>query len=82
MTIYTVLGLDQQPVLHLALWRVMEITNVDGSLDRHFIGFNLESHDGRVSSKITEYDVLAMTGKTHSGRIYELYGEPGDHDDA
>lgn len=49
---------------------------------RHFVGFSLETHDGRVSTAITELDVEARTARTASGRRYELVGGSGYNSDA
>jgi hypothetical protein len=49
---------------------------------RHFVGFSLETHDGRVSTAITELNVEAKTARTSSGRKYELVGPSGYNGDA
>jgi len=59
-------------------WRVFEI---DGR-DRHFCGYNVLLREGRVSSRIEEFDQTTMTGRTKSGRIYRLQGSPGWNGDA
>ncbi|AOJ94818.1 hypothetical protein WK22_17655 [Burkholderia multivorans] len=55
-------------------WRVFELT--DGS--RHFVGIDMFDRSGRVSSPITVFDAVAMRGITHTGRVYELVGKPGE----
>ncbi len=48
----------------------------------HFIGYAVDNHEGRVSTAIESLDLAARTGVTHSGRLYELIGEPGRDPDA
>jgi hypothetical protein len=49
---------------------------------RHFVGFSLETHDGRVSTAITELNIEARTARTASGRTYQLVGTSGYNSDA
>jgi hypothetical protein len=49
---------------------------------RHFVGFSLETHDGRVSTAITEMNIEARTARTASGRTYQLVGASGYNSDA
>ncbi|MGF6774879.1 hypothetical protein [Paraburkholderia sp. GAS334] len=48
----------------------------------HFVGFSLDSYDGRVSTKILELDAANRTGRTESGRAYILVGPAGGDRDA
>ncbi|REG59670.1 hypothetical protein B0G80_2441 [Paraburkholderia sp. BL6669N2] len=57
------------------------IRRFDGGA-RHFVGFSLETHDGRVSTEITELNVEARTARTASGRKYELVSGSGYNGDA
>jgi hypothetical protein len=43
---------------------------------RHFVGLNPQKKNARISSAIVEFDSVMMTGKTRSGRVYTLLGEP------
>jgi hypothetical protein len=64
--------------VRLESWSIRQF---DGGA-RHFVGFSLETHDGRVSTAITELNVQARTARTLSGRRYELVGASGYNSDA
>ena len=64
--------------VELERWSVRRFA--DGT--QHFVGFCLESRDGRVSTKILELDAGSRTGKTASGRTYRLLGPAGRDGDA
>lgn len=70
---------EQVPAIKLRAWRVVEV--VPGN-DHHFIGYNMTEGEGRVSSKIVDYDKSTRIGVTSSGRRYELVGESGFNMDA
>ncbi len=72
---------DRSPDVILAKWSVFEF-NKNELTSRHFVGFNLLSLDGRVSSPIEVFDKETMTGITKSGRSYRLRGQSGVHEDA
>lgn len=79
MAIWTTTSIEETPEIILDQWSVREL--FDG--DRHFVGVNLTEHrEGRVSSKIMEFDPQTMCGRTRSGRIYKLVGYPGNNSDA
>ncbi len=67
-----------EPEVVLTSWHVFEVANGD----RHFCGWNVGDREGRVSSRIVEFDASAMTGRTRSGRVYRLSGRPGTDGDA
>jgi len=74
---------DQVPTLELASWTVYEVLGKDGvSKEYHFVGYNITEYEGRVSSKIINYDKESKTGVTRSGRQYILRGESGFNSDA
>jgi len=73
MGVWRTIPVKEDPEIILSQWSVREIQNGD----RHFVGYNDEGREGRVSSKILEFDNKTMKGKTRSGRIYQLRGEPG-----
>ena len=60
----------QTPVIGLMNWVVWELPGGD----RHFNGYNITEYEGRVSSKIVEFDEETGTGTTRSGRKYKLLG--------
>ena len=78
MPVWRTIPVDEEPQIVLRNWSVREIH--DG--DRHFVGYHDAGFEGRVSSKILEFDPAKGRGKTRSGRVYQLEGEPGYHADA
>jgi hypothetical protein len=78
MNIWRTRAVNDEPQIVLTHWSVRELP--DG--DRHFVGYNISYPEGRVSSKILEFDPETMRGKTRSGRVYQLDGKPGYHGDA
>lgn len=77
MSIWKPASIEDQPEVILTHWSVRELPNGD----RHFSGYESEYQQGRASSKIVEFDVKQMKGKTRSGRVYFLKGPPGAHPD-
>lgn len=73
MNIWPADSVEIEPEISLSNWRVMEID----AGTHHFVGRNVHEQSGRVSSEIVSFDPLTMTGKTRSGRLYHLQGEPG-----
>lgn len=63
---------------YLTSWKAIELP--DGSM--HFMGFETTYGEGRVCSKVVEFNPSTMTGKTRSGRFYTLVGPPGHNGDA
>jgi hypothetical protein len=78
MSIWKTIPVQEEPEILLSSWRVMELG--DGS--RHFVGWNVYGREGRVSSSIVEFDNSKLTGRTSSGRVYKLLGDPGYNSDA
>ena len=68
-------SLTEVPQIELTSWQVMQLPHGD----RHFVGWNVTEREGRVSSKIVEFDAVTRRGRTHSGRVYQLCG-PAGHD--
>lgn len=65
-------AVSEQPMIHLVRWRVIEIQGGE----RHYVGYNIEDREGRVSSSIQQFDATTSIGVTSSGRVYELIGDP------
>jgi hypothetical protein len=78
MSIYASASVDDDPTISLGAWSIRETDA--GS--RHFVGFNLASLDGRVSTPIVSFDADTRTGVTTSGRRYVLVGPGGFDKDA
>lgn len=78
MAIWNVATVEEDPEITLVRWLVIELPNGD----RHFVGHNAAYLEGRVSSKILEWDSQKRIGKTKSGRTYLLEGESSIDDDA
>lgn len=83
MSIWRATSIKQTPEIELASWRIYEVeSELLSKKTRHFVGYNLTEREGRVSSAIVEFDPVAMIGRTSSGRIYKLVGDPGTSQDA
>lgn len=64
----------------LRKWNIIKIEET-GS--KHFVGFSIYDHLGRVSTPIVEFDRVAGKGVTESGSIYSFEEPPGKvHTDA
>src|SRR5277367_6572684 len=65
------------PEIELRNWKVVEVASSKEGMrnDRHFVGYNITEHEGRVSSKIIHWDRETRTGTTKSGRTYKLLDE-------
>ncbi|HEX8917306.1 MAG TPA: hypothetical protein VF898_02290 [Chloroflexota bacterium] len=74
--VWRVASVSVQPELFLRDWTVYEI---QPKLTRHFVGYNMQDREGRVSSAVQTFDPSTGTGITKSGRTYQLIGAPG-HD--
>ncbi|AQV96432.1 hypothetical protein BJN34_21425 [Cupriavidus necator] len=72
MPVRTVAPVNVQPHVTLECWRVRE-TRLG---QRHFVGYCVENHEGRVSSAIQSFDTVTGGGVTSSGRRYLLAGWP------
>ena len=69
MSVWKTVPVDDEPEIILGSWSVRELP--DG--DRHFVGYNhAHGGEGRVSSKILEFDPESLKGRTRSGRVYQL----------
>jgi hypothetical protein len=71
-------SITEEPEVVLANWCIFELENGD----RHFCGYNVLLREGRVSSRIEEFDQQRMLRQTRSGRVYTLQGPPGRDADA
>lgn len=78
MPTWKVRSIAAQPSITLVRWRVFE-TELK---ERHFAGYCLETHKGRVSSAIQSFNATTRLAVTHSGRAYELVGPPSQDLDA
>ena len=74
-SVWSATSLHAVPEIELTNWQVMQLPN--GA--RHFVGWNVTEREGRVSSKIVEFDATTRCGRTSSGRVYQLRGPTG-HD--
>ncbi len=78
MNIYLAAPVSEAPICFLEHWSIRRT----GEGAMHFVGFNVESCDGRVSTRIMELDVLRRVALTESGRRYVLLGSAGYDSDA
>ena len=74
-SVWSASSLTDVPEIELTNWQVMQLPPGD----RHFVGWNVTEREGRVSSKIVEFDAATRCGRTSSGRVYQLRGAAG-HD--
>lgn len=77
-SVWSATSLTEVPEIELTRWQVMQLPNGD----RHFVGWNVTEREGRVSSKIIEFDAATRCGRTFSSRIYQLRCPTGYDGDA
>ena len=65
-------AVDEEPEVALTKWAIIRAAD---SGHYHFIGMK-SSAIGRFSSRIVAFNLSTMTGRTQSGRIYRLQGDP------
>jgi hypothetical protein len=78
-------SVQEQPDIALQRWWVLEVSGYLGQRDRrtrHFVGWNVFDVEGRASTPIVAWDPVTRRGRTESGRVYELRGDPGYQADA
>lgn len=78
MPIWATTSVTESPTLVLIIYRILETDKGE----RHFVGYNWSDREGRVSTPVDEFDLATLTGRTRSGRIYQLQGRPGVDADA
>lgn len=67
-----------EPNVVLTAWRIIELRPGDA----RFLGQDIRTRDGRISSQIVGFDAQQQTGMTVSGRRYRCGGPPGSTPDA
>ena len=78
MPVWKVESIEADPEIVLVDWIIFEVTSeLWSQKTSHFVGYNIHGREGRVSSAIVQFDGEKMTGKTRSGRIYQLKGPQG-----
>lgn len=70
------------PNMVLVSWAIMEASYDTLPNSRHFVGWDVNGHQGYVSSPIKEFDATKKVGKTRSGRIVKLNGPSHMNQDA
>lgn len=77
-------SVEQTPAIELSHWVVYEVPSLKEEMpkDHHFCGWNVTEGEGRVSSKILQWNHATRTGITNSGRKYKLLGESSLNMDA
>ena len=73
---------EKTKVVNLDRYNIVENKLSDGTMQRHFIGNDMERYGARASTTIQEYDEETKIGTTKSGTEYHLHGEPGLDSDA
>lgn len=74
------MSIDLEPIGEVVLecWSIRQAS--DGT--RYFVGWNVYSRNGRVSTPIVSFDPQRRTGLTRSGSAYRLVGRAGHDSDA
>lgn len=75
--VHAVASVTDVPQVRLIQWSIKECERKDGRRTRHFIGYDADGREGRVSSSILEFDPERKRARTSSGRVYELEGPAG-----
>ena len=75
MSLYVTSGAER---VYLERWSIRE----SDKGERHFLGHNIHSQDGRVSTPIRSFDPVTRTGTTATGSKYRLLGRAGRDSDA
>ena len=73
-------GVEIQPYVDLAQWRVMRITTETEILNV-LVGYDIVAGCGRASTPVHAFDAARAEATTRSGRIYRLVEAPGYNDD-
>lgn len=74
LSVWTTRPVYEEPEVILDRWTVVEVRG-----ERHFVGYSVHGHEGRVSTAMETFDPATRRGVTASGRVYELTECPG-HD--
>jgi len=77
MPLWRTAGVDEQPMITIVRWRVLEITEGPCKGQRHLNGYCLENREGRASTQIVSFDPRKKICVTKSGRRYHLFGPSG-----
>jgi hypothetical protein len=79
MPVWKVTPISKRPSVTLRHWQVFVVTGCAKSAKQtmHWVGYNADEGEGRVSSNMVEFDITTMRGKTKQGRVYTLEGPPG-----
>lgn len=80
--IWSTPGSEEQPVLTIRNWRVIELLDGKYKGERRISGYVDQNEEGRLSTPITRVDREKKEITTCSGRVYKLSGPPGCNEDA
>lgn len=74
---YQAASLRAEPEAFLAHWAIVEVSG-----HHHFAGRRTDLGCIRITTEIVEFDFASRRGRTRSGRVYHLAGNPGmnEHD--
>lgn len=81
MPLWRTPDVDEQPLVTIVRWRVLEITEGPCAGQRHLSGYCVENREGRASTHIVSFDPKNRICVTRSGRRYRLFGPSGFDDD-
>lgn len=69
---YQAASLRAEPEAFLAHWAIVKVSG-----HHHFAGRRTDLDCVRITTEIVEFDFAARRGRTRSGRVYHLAGNPG-----
>ncbi len=81
MTDWTLRTMEQEPVVRLYYWRVMQVVhaNLEQRPTQHFVGCDAPGLGvARVTQEIVVFDLATNCGITRGGLLYELVDESGE----
>lgn len=82
-SIWPVESVDVQPEVVMINWSIRSVVyETSGQATHHLVGYSENTHEGRVSSFIIDFDQSKKIVTTRSGRKYLLKGQPGFDGDA
>lgn len=68
---------SEEPEVDVFAWAFVLDESLGMAFSCHrLVAFRTDSHRGRMSTGVVEFDLAAKTVRTESGRLYRLHGEP------
>lgn len=75
---------SREPIVALSHWSIYEVPlhGPDAPWTRHFVGFAEDLNLPQVSSAVRSFDPKSGIGAATSGRVFQLVGESGRHEES